>query len=161
MRTYFIEDQNEIKKVIQSCRTCFLGLSDRKNQPYVIPMNFGYNNNTIYLHSGQFGRKWEIMKENPKACITFILGDELAYQDEHVACSWRVKSKTVIAEGNIEFVDNYEEKLAIMHIFMAQYSDREFKFNEPAVKNVGVFKMKIDTLQAKEFGAKAHTPWNS
>ena len=161
MRTYSIEDQNEIVEVIQNCRTCFLGLSDSANQPYVIPMNFGYKDNTIYLHSGQFGRKWEIMKENPKACVTFMLGDELAYQDEHVACSWRVKSKTVIAEGNIEFVDDYDEKLAIMHILMAQYSDREFKFNAPAIKNVGVFKMKIDTLHAKEFGAKAITPWNS
>lgn len=159
MRTNFIENQTEIEEVIKSCRTCFLGLSDSNNQPYVIPMNFGYNDGTIYLHSGQFGRKWQIMKENPKACITFVLGDELAYQDEHVACSWRVKSKSVIAEGNIKFIDDYEEKERILHILMGQYSDREFKFNEPAVKNVGVFKMKIDKIQAKEFGAKAPTPW--
>lgn len=161
MRTYFIEDQNEIEKIITSCRTCFLGLSDQNNQPYVIPMNFGFSNNVIYLHSGQFGRKWKMMKENPKACVTFMLGDELAYQDEHVACSWRVKSKSVIAEGIIEFVEDYDEKLAILPIIMAQYSDREFKFNEPAVKNVGIFKMKIDRIHAKEFGAKAITPWNS
>ena len=161
MRTYFIEDQKEIENVIRECRTCFLGLSDKNNQPYVIPMNFGYKDNTIYLHSGQFGRKWEIMKENPKACITFTLGDELAYQDEHVACSWRVKSKSVIAEGKIEFVEDYNEKEAILHILMTQYSNKKFKFNIPAVKNVGIFKMKIDTLKAKEFGAKAITPWNS
>lgn len=161
MRTYFIEEQNEIEAVIKSCRTCFLGLSDQNNQPYVIPMNFGYQNNTIYLHSGQFGRKWQLMKENPKACITFVQGDELAYQDEHVACSWRVKSKSVIAEGIIEFVDDYDEKVAILNIIMAQYSDREFNFNAPAVKNVGVYKMKIESLHAKEFGAKTLTPWNS
>ena len=161
MRTNFIEDQKEIEAVIKSCRTCFLGLSDQNNQPYVIPMNFGYKDNTIYLHSGQFGRKWEIMKENPKACITFMSGDELAYQDEHVACSWRVKSKSVIAEGTIEFVEDYDEKEAILHILMAQYSKREFQFNAPAVKNVGIFKMEIETLKSKEFGAKALTPWNS
>jgi len=161
MRTYFIEDSQEIEKIIRSCRTCFLGLSDADNQPYVIPMNFGYNDNTIYLHSGQFGRKWQVMKTNPKACITFCLGDELAYQDEHVACSWRVKSKSVIAEGTIEFVDDYDEKLAAMNILMGQYSDREFQFNAPAVKNVGVYKMKIEKVTAKEFGAKTLTPWNS
>ena len=161
MRTYFIEDQKEIEAVINECRTCFLGLSDHTNQPYVIPMNFGYKDGTIYLHSGQFGRKWKIMKENPKACVTFMLGDELAYQDEHVACSWRVKSKSVIAEGKIEFIENYEEKEAILHILMAQYSDKEFKFNAPAINNVGIFKLKIKSLKAKEFGAKAITPWNS
>jgi nitroimidazol reductase NimA-like FMN-containing flavoprotein (pyridoxamine 5'-phosphate oxidase superfamily) len=161
MRTYFITDQEQIEEIIKACRTCFLGLSDENKQPYIIPMNFGFFNNEIYLHSGQFGRKWEIMKKNPKACITFCLGDEIAYQDEHVACSWRVKSKSVIAEGTIEFIDDFDEKVKAMNIMMGQYTEREFTYNAPAIKNVGVFKMKIDKITAKEFGAKALTPWNS
>jgi len=160
MRTVFIEDQKEIEAIIRASKTCFLGLSDENNQPYVVPMNFGYADNVIYLHSGQEGKKWAIMKKNPKACVTFMLGDDLAWQDEHVACSWRVKSKTVIAEGEIELIDDFDEKTEILHIFMAQYSDREFKFNAPAVRNVGIMKMKIKAVKAKEFGAKAETPWN-
>jgi uncharacterized protein len=161
MRTVFINDIQEIEKIIRSCRTCFLGLCDADNQPYVIPMNFGYSDNTIYLHSGQSGKKWELMKSNPKACITFCLGDDLAFQDEHVACSWRVKSRSVIAEGRIEFIDDYDEKIAALKIFMGQYSPREFEFKVPAVNNVGVYKMKIEKLTAKEFGTKTLTPWNS
>lgn len=159
MRTVNIENQAEIEAIIKQCKTCFLGLSDENQAPYVVPMNFGYANNVIYLHGAQEGRKWEIMKNNPKACITFMLGEELAWQDEHVACSWRVKSKTVMAEGKIEFVDDFDEKTEILHIFMAQYSDREFQFNAPAIKNVGVIKMKIEKLTAKHFGAKASTVW--
>jgi uncharacterized protein len=161
MRTYFIDDVKAIEEVIRLCRTCFLGLSDAENQPYVIPMNFGYANNTIYLHSGQFGRKWQLMKSNPKACITFCLGEDLAFQDEQVACSWRVKSKSVIAEGIIEFIDDFDEKIEALKIFMNHYSEHEFQFKTPAVNNVGVYKMKIDKITAKEFGAKTLTPWNS
>lgn len=161
MRTLFIEDKESIEQLIRSCRTCYVGLADKNMRPYVIPMNFGYDGAYIYLHSGQFGRKWEIIKENPLACITFLSGDDLAWQDEMVACSWRVKSKTAIVEGRIEIVDDYDEKEKILHVFMQQYSDKTFKFNAPAVKNVGVMKMKIDQLAAKEFGAKAPTPWNS
>lgn len=161
MRTVSIQDKAAIESVICSCRTCFLGLSDENNQPYVVPMNFGYSEGFIYLHSAKEGRKWQVMNSNPKACVTFCLGDELAWQDEHIACSWRVKSKTVIAEGTLEFVDDFEEKKNILKIFMAQYSDREFEFGAPAVRNVGVIRMKIDVLSAKEFGAKAITPWNS
>jgi hypothetical protein len=43
---------------------------------------------------------------------------------------------------------------------MEQYSEREFNFGTPAVKNVGVFKVHIEKITAKEFGAKAITPWN-
>ena len=161
MRTLFIEDKQDIEGVIKECKTCFLGLSDLNNQPFVVPMNFGYHEGVIYMHSGQEGRKWETMKINPQACVTFMLGEKLAYQDEHVACSWRVKSKTVIAEGEIEFINDYDEKERILHILMRQYSPKEFKFNAPAVKNVGIFKLNIKTLTAKEFGAKAITPWNS
>lgn len=161
MRTVFIEDQHQIEEIIKGCRTCFLGICDSTMHPYVIPMNFGFYNNEIYLHSGQFGRKWEIMQTNPKACVTFCLGDDLAYQDEHVACSWRVKSKSVIAEGTIEFIDDFDEKVKAMNILMGQYSERSFNYNAPAIKNVGVFKLKIEKITAKEFGAKALTPWNS
>lgn len=161
MRTVFIEDQKDIDAIIKACKTCFLGLSDQENTPYVIPMNFGYHDGIIYLHSGQEGRKWDLMKSNPKACVTFMLGEELAYQDEHVACSWRVKSRTVIAEGTIEFIEDFDEKEKILHILMKQYSPKEFKFNAPAVRNVGVFKLNAHTIKAKEFGAKAITPWNS
>lgn len=161
MRTYQIENRDQIDAIIRSCKTCFLGLSDSNNQPYVIPMNFSLDGDYIYLHSGQFGRKWQIMKENPKACITFCAGDDLAYQDEDIACSWRVKSKSVITEGLIEFIDDYDEKIKALHVFMKQYSNREFSFSEPAVKNVGIYRMKIDAIVAKHFGAKAITPWNS
>jgi hypothetical protein len=159
MRTLFIENKTEIDSIIQQCRTCYLGLS-LDNMPYVVPMNFGYDGQFIYLHAAQEGRKWEIMKQNPRVCITFCLGDELAWQDEHVACSWRVKSKTVIAEGVVEFIDDFEQKEALMHVFMKQYSNQTFKFNAPAIKNVGVVKVHIENIKAKEFGAKAPTPWS-
>ncbi|HPR30783.1 MAG TPA: pyridoxamine 5'-phosphate oxidase family protein [Prolixibacteraceae bacterium] len=160
MRTYEIVDRNEIEAILAACRTAYLGLADRDQRPYVVPMNFGYRDGTIYLHSAQSGRKWEIMQSNPKACITFCLGDELAWQHEQVACSYRMKSKTVIAEGKIEFIDDDDEKTRAMNILMAQYSDRIFTYSKPAIRNVGVFKMKIERLAAREFGAKAVTVWN-
>ena len=161
MRTLLIDDKNEINNIIKACRTCYLGVVDKDGLPYVIPMNFGYDGEYIYLHSGQFGRKWQALKTNPKSCITFCLGEDLAWQDEHVACSWRVKSKTVIAEGEIEFIEDYDLKVEILNQVMAQYSDKTFKYNAPAVKNVGIMRMKIEKIMAKEFGAKAQTPWNS
>jgi hypothetical protein len=57
-------------------------------------------------------------------------------------------------------VDEYDEKVRCLELLMAQYSNREFKFNAPAVKNVGVMKVHIEKISAKEFGAKAVTPWN-
>jgi len=160
MRTLFIEDRNEIDEVIRSCKTCYVAISD-EGMPYVLPMNFGYDGESIILHSAQHGRFWETLKRNPKVCINWTLGEELAWQDVQVGCSYRVKSKSVLVEGTVEFIDDYDVKVKCLEETMQQYSDREFKFNKPAVVNVGILKVHIEKITGKVFGAKAVTPWNS
>ncbi|WP_321288353.1 pyridoxamine 5'-phosphate oxidase family protein [uncultured Sunxiuqinia sp.] len=159
MRTLFIENREEIDKVIRACKTCFVAMSD-DDRPYVLPMNFALEDDTIILHSAQKGRMWETIKKNPNICINWTLGEELAWQDVSVGCSYRVKSKSVVVEGEVEIVDDYDEKYRLLKIVMAQYSNREFKFSKPAVVNVGIMKVRIKNIKGKVFGAKAVTPWN-
>ncbi|WP_340111610.1 pyridoxamine 5'-phosphate oxidase family protein [Maribellus mangrovi] len=160
MRTNSIEDRKEIDDVIRACKTCYLAMS-LDDKPYVLPMNFALDGDLVILHSAQEGRLWESILKNPNVCINWTLGEELAWQDVRVGCSYRVKSKSVVWEGPVEIVEDYDEKYRCLEVLMKQYSDREFKFGEPAVKNVGIFKVSIKELSAKEFGAKAVTPWNS
>jgi nitroimidazol reductase NimA-like FMN-containing flavoprotein (pyridoxamine 5'-phosphate oxidase superfamily) len=159
MRTHFIHNRNEIDDILKQCKTCFVAMSDN-NVPYLLPMNFAMDGDRVILHSAQSGRMWETIKKNPKVCISWTLGEELAWQDVQVGCSYRVKSKSVMAEGTAEIVEDMEEKERIIKQFMTQYSDLPFKFNAPAIKSVGVILVHIEQLTAKEFGAKAVTPWN-
>ena len=128
------------------------------DQPYVLPMNFVLEGDTVILHSAQEGRLWESILKNPKVCINWTLGEELAWQDVRVGCSYRVRSKSVIVEGTAQIIDDYDEKYHCLGVLMQQYSNREFKFGRPAVENVGIFKVVIESITAKEFGAKATTP---
>jgi nitroimidazol reductase NimA-like FMN-containing flavoprotein (pyridoxamine 5'-phosphate oxidase superfamily) len=160
MRTLNIEEKTEIEKIIKSCKTCYVAMSEN-DVPYVLPMNFALDGEAVILHSDQSGRMWEMMHKNPKVCINWTLGEDLAWQDVRVGCSYRVKSKSALVEGTVEIVDDYDEKERCLHLLMAQYSDRKFKFNAPALKNVGIMKVIIEKISAKEFGAKAVTPWKS
>jgi len=160
MRTLFIEDRKEIDEVIRACKTCYVAMSDG-DVPYVLPMNFALDGDTVVLHSAQSGRMWETIRKNPKVCINWTLGEELAWQDVRVGCSYRVKSKSVLVEGEVEVIDDYDEKYRMLTETMAQYSDREFKFSKPAVVNVGIMKVHIKKITGKVFGAKVVTPWNS
>lgn len=160
MRTIVIEDRDKINEIITSCRTCFLGMASKTGEPYVLPMNFGLEDDEIILHSAPAGRMIDLLRENPKVCITFCLGEDLAWQNEKVACSYRMKSKSVIAEGKVKFIEEMDKKEECLRILLKNYSNREFKFNAPAVRNVAILKMKIEKLCAKEFGAKASTVWN-
>jgi len=160
MRTLFIENREEIDKIIGECKTCYLAMSEN-DFPYVLPMNFALDGNSVILHSAQSGRMWEMLKANQNVCINWTLGEDLKWQDVRVGCSYRVTSKSVLVEGKVEFVDNFDEKTRCLQLLMNQYSDREFKFSKPSVENVGIIKVAIDKITAKEFGAKAGTPWKS
>jgi nitroimidazol reductase NimA-like FMN-containing flavoprotein (pyridoxamine 5'-phosphate oxidase superfamily) len=129
--------------------------------PYVLPMNFALDGDSVIMHSAQSGRMWETLKKNQNVCINWIIGEDLAWQDVKVGCSYRVKSKSVLVEGKVEFVDDFDEKTHCLNLLMSQYSDREFKFSKPAVENVGIIKVAIEKISAKEFGAKPVMPWKT
>ena len=160
MRTLFIQNREEIDNIIRACKTCYLAMSDN-DFPYVLPMNFALEGNTVIMHSAQSGRMWETLKKNQKVCINWIIGEDLAWQDVKVGCSYRVKSKSVLVEGKVEFIDDFDEKTRCLRLLMSQYSDRDFKFSKPAVENVGIIKVAIEKISAKEFGAKPVMPWNT
>jgi len=153
MQTLQHTDSEVIEAIIHKCDICFVGVVDESNKPYVLPMNFGFKDNVIYLHSAPSGRIIDILNNNNNICVTFSTDHEMAFQHPEVACSYRMKSKSVIATGQVEFVEDMEIKRDALNILMANYSDMDFKYSDPAVKNVKIWKVPVDHISCKEFGA--------
>jgi uncharacterized protein len=151
MKTISISEEDEIKSIIKSCKTCYVGVADTDGTPYVVPMNFGYNDGVVYLHSAPEGYLIDIVNKNNKVCVTFCTDTKLVFQHPQVACSYRMKSKSVIVWGNVEFIDDIAEKEQILNILMAQYSDAEFKYSLPALSNVKIWKIKGSKISCKSF----------
>ncbi|MDR2496921.1 MAG: pyridoxamine 5'-phosphate oxidase family protein [Tannerellaceae bacterium] len=154
MKTIIHTDSRQIDEFIRTCDICFVGMADTDGTPYVVPMNFGYDNGHIYLHSGPEGRKLQILERNPRVCITFCRGHKLVWQHPDVACSYSMSSRSLMVWGRVEFEEDFDRKVELLRIFMRQYSDRDFRFSPPAVNNVRVWKVAIDeaSLKVKEFG---------
>ena len=110
MKTIVIEDKQRIESIILQADACFVGITDLEGNPYVVPMNFGYENDTLYLHSGPEGGKIEMLQRNNNVCITFSLGHKLVYQHKQVACSYSMRSESAMCRGKVEFIEDMEEK---------------------------------------------------
>ncbi len=151
MKTFTIEERERVEKILKMCKVCFVGMVD-DGRPYVIPMNFGYEDGIIYLHSAQEGRSIRAMENNPNICVTFCTDTELIRQHPEVACSYRMKAASVICEGKVEFEEDFDEKIKILNIIMRQYIDKEFTYSTPAVNNVKIWKLPLKNVGAKEFG---------
>jgi Predicted flavin-nucleotide-binding protein len=153
MKTIHITDKNEIEYIIAKCKICYLGMSGPEGIPYVIPMNFGYKEGIIYLHSGQEGTSIDILKKNNNVCITFSTDHALVFQHPEVACSYRMRSKSVITWGKVEFEEDINRKAEALDIIMRQYSDKKFVYSHPALVNVKIWKVVIEKMTCKMFGA--------
>jgi len=145
-----ILDFSDQERIIKRAKICHVGMIDG-DKPYVLAFNFGYENKTIYLHTSNYGGKLGILEKNNNVCIEFDVDHELFYRDKEVACSWTWKYRSVIAHGKAEIIDDYEEKIKGLKIFMKNYSDINFKFSKPSVDNVIVIKIKIEKITGRQF----------
>lgn len=100
------------------------------------------------------GRQKHFDLESESACLYFFCPTtELAYQNVEVACSYRMRASSVICWGNVVFEEDYDKKVEALDILMKQYTDRPFTYGRPAVLNVKIWRVDIDEISCKEFGA--------
>jgi nitroimidazol reductase NimA-like FMN-containing flavoprotein (pyridoxamine 5'-phosphate oxidase superfamily) len=159
MRTFFIEDIIEIENIINACEICFVGITELDGSPYVIPMNFAYSHGEVILHSAPEGKHLQLLENDNRVCLTFCSDRKLMYQHPDVACSYSMNSKSVLVKGKVTFIDNLEEKEQAMNLFMEKYTQRtDFKYSVPALRNVKVWKVKIEKMTAKAFGQNFKMP---
>ncbi len=142
----------ELESIIAKCEICNLAMVDADGSPYVLPMNFGYKDGYVYFHCSRTGKKIDILMNNPKVCISFSADHDLKWVNEEVACSWSMRYRSVLAYGNVEFVDDFDQKEEALRIFMKNYSDIDFSFNDPAVKDILIFRVKIEKLHGRALG---------
>ncbi len=152
MKTTVIEKHSELEEVINTCEVCYLSMIDKEGKPYVLPYNFAYENNKIYLHSGNYGKKLEILRENPDVCIAFSIGHKLFHQHETVACSYSMLYKSVVVSGKVVFEEDIEKKIDMMNKVMLKYTNKTFEYSAPAIKNVVCFVVNIEEISGRNRG---------
>ncbi len=152
MRTSFITDKAEIESIINQCDICFVGLTEIDGTPYVIPMNFGYLDGDIILHSAPEGKHIGLLEHSNRICVTFCSDRKLAYQHPDVACSYSMTSKSVVCKGSVSFIEDLEEKENALNSMMQKFTKKEFKYSAPALRNVKVWRVSVDEMTSKSFG---------
>jgi uncharacterized protein len=153
MKSREITLQSAMEEIIAKCRYCSMAMIDQNNEPYVLPMNFGYADGVVYLHSAPEGKKVNILRSNNRVCLAFSTDHELRHQNEEVACSYSMKYRSVLIYGKVEFIDDSTEKRRVLNILMKQYTGRDdYKYNDPAIKNVLVYKVVAERMEGRAFG---------
>lgn len=146
-----ITKKSAIEAVIYKALVCRIGLSNN-NIPYIVPLCFGYQDDTIYVHGSLKGQKINILKMNQNVCFEFDINTEIVEAEN--ACEWGMKYQSVVGFGKASFIDDPEHKRKALNIIMNQYSDRQFQFSENAINGTVVIKIEITSMTGKQSGFK-------
>ncbi len=136
-----------------------LALSDNSNQPYSVPVNFVLIHKEIYFHGGKRGRKMSILKTNPKASFSIvepysIIPSYFSSKDE-LACPVSHFFKSVIIDGKLEFVTDYNEKiLALSGLMEKLQPEGKYKSMSQEVYNKAINATTIYKLIPTDIGVK-------
>ncbi|MBN2328425.1 MAG: pyridoxamine 5'-phosphate oxidase family protein [Candidatus Omnitrophica bacterium] len=142
-----ITDKAVIDSIIRRCEVCRLGMSDN-GQPYVVPLNFGYDGQVLYFHCAKKGRKLDILRKNNQVCLEFDMVERVVEAD--TACEWGTAYKSVIGFGTARLIEDAQEKKKALDLLMAHYSNRSFSYLEAVLKRTAVVKVTIHTLTGKQ-----------
>ena len=152
MRRRDITHREEIIEIIKRCQVCHVSMVDLDGKPYLVPMNFGFVDDVVFLHSAREGKKIDILKSHPDVCINFTTDHLLRYQNENVACSWSMKYRSVLIYGKVEFIDDPEEKRTHLDKVMKNYTEKQFHYNPPSLKEVCCWRVCVKRYEGRSFG---------
>ena len=138
----------DIEGVLKKAFVCHLGLSDG-DQPYVVPMNYGYEDGHIYLHGASEGRKIDILKKNNKVCFEMELFDTELIKGNDDPCDWGTSYRSVIGFGTAKLLQAPEEKSKALGIILKPHDSRSFTFPEAMLQKTAVIDITITEMTGK------------
>lgn len=146
-----ITDINEIKEILDKAMVVHVGMID-EDEPYVVPMNYGYTLENdelcLYLHGAVAGRKIDIIKKNPK--VFFELECDVSPFEGEYACQYGTAYASVMGLGKAELLENTESKKQGLSLFMKTQTGKDFVFQDKMVSMVSVIKITVTDFTAKK-----------
>ena len=151
-----IKSQEKIKEFLDQEHVGRIASIDENGYPQIIPMNFVFLDNAIYMHSHTKGEKLDNVSRNEK--VGFEVDRELEFlpsyfehpTDASVADTLYI---SVVIKGKGELVKDGQEKILALNGLMKKYQP-EGKYEPmasqmPVLDEVSVIKIIPDTIRGK------------
>ena len=142
-----ITSRHEIDEIIRSAEVCRLPLA-HDNEPYVVPVAFGYDGSALYFHTAKTGRKLDFIDANNRVCFELEANVSL-HGNDHDACAWTFEFESVIGYGTITELGTGEDRALGLNQIMLHYSGREWEIDEAATATTRVWRIEIESMTGK------------
>ena len=144
-----ILDRAQIDAILERALVCRIALCD-DSTPYILPVNFGYEDGCLYIHCALKGKKLDILKRNSMVCFEVDIDHALVVGA--TPCSHTFRYRSVIGFGSAVFVDNVTEKRKGLDAIVKHYSGGHPSYSDDARAKVTILKIEIESMTGKRSG---------
>jgi nitroimidazol reductase NimA-like FMN-containing flavoprotein (pyridoxamine 5'-phosphate oxidase superfamily) len=148
VKKYEIKSKQKIVEFLNSQPVGRIASIDKQGYPQVIPMNFVYFDDAVYMHSHPFGEKLDNIDRNPK--VGFEVDEHVCFLPSYYfhpsdASQADTLYVSVVIKGEAEIVQDLKEKASALNALMKKYQ-KEGRYEEldahmPTVREVAVIKV--------------------
>lgn len=143
-------DQETVHEILDAGLVAHVALV-QDGAPVVIPMLYGREGETLYLHGARKARVIRLLEQTETTCINVTLLDGLVFARSAFASSMNYRSVTVF--GKARLVDDWEENKHALHVIaectMPGRRAELRKSTDNELKMTGVIAVDIESASAK------------
>jgi nitroimidazol reductase NimA-like FMN-containing flavoprotein (pyridoxamine 5'-phosphate oxidase superfamily) len=140
-----VVDREAIDDILRRAEVLHLGMTG-EDGPYVVPLNFGYDGCSLWVHCAEAGHKLDLLANDPRVCFE-------ACADVRVVpgkgCDWGARFRSVVGFGTATIVENAEEKAYGLGVLISQYSGKPESVRGEHTRGVAVLRIDISSMTGK------------
>ncbi|MBG0858659.1 MAG: pyridoxamine 5'-phosphate oxidase family protein [Bacteroidales bacterium] len=145
-----IKDNKIIEEILLKSDICRLGLIDN-NEAYIVPVNYGYKDGIIYIHSAPAGRKIELIRKDNRVSFEVEFTSEIVRNK--IPCKWASRYRSVMGKGTVLIVDEINSKKKGLDLILKKYGAAgDLGYDDSALSRMVLLKLIITSVTGKQSG---------
>jgi nitroimidazol reductase NimA-like FMN-containing flavoprotein (pyridoxamine 5'-phosphate oxidase superfamily) len=138
----------ECEALLRRAEVLRIGLVDADG-PYVVPVNFGYEEGRIFVHGARDGRRIAAAAEGARVCFEVDEGEIVRGE---AACSFTSRFRSVIGYGAMRLLSEPDEKRHALDVLMRQYGSSGAGIPDAKLGITSVVAIEIESMDGKWHG---------
>ena len=139
--------------LMDRCTHGVMAIHTGEDMPYCLPLTFVRVGDDLYFHCARQGRKVELLRRNPRVCVTFVGEDRPFFSDSPASYSTYFQSAIVTGTAT-EVTDDREKTAALLALCQKVTPDHVGggKFEEAIGRSLSVtavWKIRMEQVTGK------------
>ncbi len=142
-----VTERAEIDAILNAALVCRLAFA-LGDEPYLVPLSFGYDGTSLYFHTAASGKKVDCIAANPRVCFEVEHNVRLVTHPKR-ACGWSFSFESVVGYGVVRELRSAADKERGLRRVVEHYGGGGTTFSAEATARTRVWRLDVQSLGGK------------